>query len=223
MSPKYVDKQQRARDISHAALQVFSQKGYTAASVDQIAAAAGIAKGTVYEYFPSKDRLYMAAIMVFADEYEAAMAERLGSLEDPFQRLIGYIGFSIKFCMQENPATVRTLFDILQQSILENGVFAKRKYLIREMMLGPKRTLTDILLDGVSRGIFYPHIARSAGTLATNIIAYLDGASLHHRITDDYFNTPEQLKHYVRLLADLLLITPNGYDVDELIAQAIGR
>lgn len=223
MSPKYVDKKQKAKEITRAALQVFSQKGYAAASVDQIAVAAGIAKGTVYEYYPSKDKLYLAAIMVFVEEYETAMQERLRPLEDPFLRLIAYIGFSIEFCRQENPTAVRTLFDILQQSLLDNGVFVNRKYLVREMMLGPRKILTDILLDGVSRGVFHAHIARSAETLATNIIAYLDGASLHSLITENYFDMPGQLAHWIRLLADLLLVTPNDYDVDELFAHAVGR
>lgn len=223
MSPKYVDKKQKAREITHAALQVFSQKGYAAASVDQIAAAAGIAKGTVYEYYPSKEKLYLAAIMDFVEQFEAAMADRLNPLEDPFLRLVAYIGFSIEFCRRERSASVRTIFDILQQSLLDNGVFVNRKYLVRGMMLGPRKILTDILLDGVSRGVFHAHIARSAETLATNMIAYLDGVSLHYLITENYLKMPEQLTQWVYFMADFLLITPNEYDVDELITQAVGR
>ena len=223
MSPKYVDKKQKAREITLAALQVFSQKGYAAGSVEQIAAAAGIAKGTVYEYYPSKDKLYLAAIMVFVDQFEAAMVERLGPLEDPFLRLVAYIGFSIEFCRQQNSASVRTLFDILQQSLSENGVFVNRKYLVREMILGSRKILTDILLDGVSQGVFHAHIARSAETLATNMLAYMDGLSLHHQITENYINIHRQLTQWVNLMADFLLITPNEYDVDELITQAVGR
>lgn len=223
MSPKYVDKKQKAKEITRAALQVFSQKGYAAASVELIAAAAGIAKGTVYEYYPSKDKLYLAAIMAFVEEFENEMAERLQSLEDPFLRLVAYIGFSLEFCRQENSASVRTMFDILQQSLLDNGVFVNRKYLVREMMLGPRKILTDILLDGVSQGVFHAHIARSAETLATNMIAYLDGVSLHYLITENYMKMPRQMMQWANLMADFLLITPNEYDVDELITQAVGR
>lgn len=223
MSPRYVDKKLKAGEITQAALQVFSQKGYAAASVDQIAAAAGIAKGTVYEYYPSKEKLYLASIMLFVEEYEIALTDMLSPLEDPFMRLITYIGFSIEFCRQEKSASVRTLFDILQQSIMENGVFANRKYLVREMMLGSRKILTDILLDGVSQGVFHTHIARDAETLAINMVAYLDGLSLHHQITENYIKMPEQLTQWVNLMADFLLITPNEYDVDELITQAVGR
>lgn len=223
MSPKYVDKKQKTKEIAYAALRVFSKKGYAAASVDQIAAAAGIAKGTVYEYYPSKDKLYMASIMLFVEEFENEMANRLEPIDDPFLQLVAYIGFSVEFCSQENSATVRTLFDILQQSLLDEGVFAKRKYLVREMILGPRKILTNIILDGVSRGIFHTNIARDAERLATNIIAFLDGASLHHLITENYFKMQEQLAQGMRLLTHFLLMNPNDYDVEELITQAVGR
>ncbi len=223
MSPKYVDKKQKTKEITAAALHVFSQKGYAAASVDQIAAAAGIAKGTVYEYYPSKEKLYVAAIMVFVQEFEEALTLRLKTVDDPLLRLISFIGFSVEFCSQENPGVIGILFDILQQSMLDTGVFAKKKYLVREMMLGSRKILTDILLDGVSRGVFQASIARNAETLATNIMAFLDGASLHHLITENYFKMPQQISHYIRLLASFLPKTPNEYDVDELIAQSLWR
>jgi AcrR family transcriptional regulator len=223
MSPKYVDKNQRAREITQAALDVFSQKGYAGTSMDEIAAAAGIAKGTVYEYFPSKDQLYVAALMVFVDEFEDLMKDRLAHVDDPFHRLIEYIGLSIEYASQENAATVRTLFDILQQRALENGVFFERKYLVREMMRGYRSILTDILLDGISKGVFQAGIARDAERLATNIIAFLDGASIHCLITENYFDMPEQLIHGMRFLASFILVNPTDYDVDELIKKAVGR
>jgi AcrR family transcriptional regulator len=223
MSPKYVDKKQKAKEIANAALQVFSQKGYAATSVDQIAAAAGIAKGTVYEYFPSKDKLYIAALMVFVEEFENAIAERLAVLDDPLIRLVSYIVFFIESCNPDNLSSVRTQFDILQQSFLEDGVFFNRKYLVREMISGSRKILTDILLDGVSRGVFQPHIARDAEKMATNIIAFLDGASLHNLITENYFNMQKQLSYGMKFLASFLLVTPHNYDVEELIARETRR
>ena len=223
MSPKFVDKGQKAKEIAAAALQVFSQKGFVATSIDQIAVVAGVAKGTVYEYFPSKDELYIAAVMVFVENYENNLSAHLSTIEDPFLRLTAFIGFSIEACSMENEASVRLMFDILQQSILENGVFFTRKYLVREMMQGSRKMLTDILLEGVSKGIFQPQIARDAEKIATNINAFLDGASLHRLITENYFNMPEQLTVGMRYLTNMLLITPNDYNLDDLIAQAVGR
>jgi len=45
-----------------AALQVFSRRGYYAASVDEIAAEAGYSKGAVYSNFSNKEELFLALI-----------------------------------------------------------------------------------------------------------------------------------------------------------------
>jgi AcrR family transcriptional regulator len=50
----------RERRILDAALTVFSQKGFVSASMDDIAAQAGLSKPTLYQYFPSKDELFTA-------------------------------------------------------------------------------------------------------------------------------------------------------------------
>ncbi|MXN45335.1 TetR family transcriptional regulator [Shinella kummerowiae] len=50
----------RERRILDAALKVFSEKGFVSASMDDIAAEAGLTKPTLYQYFPSKDELFTA-------------------------------------------------------------------------------------------------------------------------------------------------------------------
>jgi AcrR family transcriptional regulator len=52
----------RCAEILAAARGVFAMRGFSEATVDEIAAAAGIAKGTVYLYFPSKRDIYLAAL-----------------------------------------------------------------------------------------------------------------------------------------------------------------
>lgn len=46
--------------ILHAALQLFSRQGYENTSIDQLARAAGVGKGTVYTYFRSKSDIFLA-------------------------------------------------------------------------------------------------------------------------------------------------------------------
>jgi len=52
----------RCAEILEAARQVFAKKGFSQATVDDIAEAAGVAKGTLYLYFRSKDEIYLAAL-----------------------------------------------------------------------------------------------------------------------------------------------------------------
>jgi AcrR family transcriptional regulator len=52
----------RCSEILDAARAVFSKRGFNDVTVDEIAAEAGLAKATVYQYFPSKQDIYLAAL-----------------------------------------------------------------------------------------------------------------------------------------------------------------
>lgn len=52
----------RREQILNAALEVFIQKGFTAATVPEIARLAGVAAGTIYLYYPGKRELFIAVI-----------------------------------------------------------------------------------------------------------------------------------------------------------------
>ena len=54
--------EQRRHSLCEAAAEVFIRYGYTAASVDDVARAAGMSKRTLYRFFPSKAALFEATI-----------------------------------------------------------------------------------------------------------------------------------------------------------------
>jgi AcrR family transcriptional regulator len=66
----------RKRDILEAGTRVFLDTGYTAASIDMVAAAANISKPTIYKYFSSKEELFSAIIKSLAEGIEQDL-ERL--------------------------------------------------------------------------------------------------------------------------------------------------
>jgi AcrR family transcriptional regulator len=55
-------KEARPSEILEAALSVFAEKGFSAARMDDIAARAGVSKGTIYLYFPSKEAVFKALV-----------------------------------------------------------------------------------------------------------------------------------------------------------------
>jgi AcrR family transcriptional regulator len=54
--------EKRRGQILKAALEIFMQKGYAAATVPEIAQQAGVAAGTIYLYYPSKRELFVAVV-----------------------------------------------------------------------------------------------------------------------------------------------------------------
>jgi AcrR family transcriptional regulator len=54
--------EERPREICAAALEVFAEKGFAGAKLDEIARRAGVSKGTLYLYFKDKDELFRAVV-----------------------------------------------------------------------------------------------------------------------------------------------------------------
>ena len=62
-SPKWRRlKHDRPRDIIAAALQVFTEKGFAGARIEEIARRAGVSKGTLYLYFETKEDMFRAVV-----------------------------------------------------------------------------------------------------------------------------------------------------------------
>ena len=68
------ERQQRRAQILEAAQTVFTERGLAAATMDQVAAAAEVSKGTLYLYFRSKDELFMGLASEVAEATHEAIA-----------------------------------------------------------------------------------------------------------------------------------------------------
>ncbi|MCW2814903.1 MAG: hypothetical protein JWN84_2358 [Nocardioides sp.] len=90
---KGVARADREAQIVADACRVFGENGYAATSVADVAAAAGISKPLIYQYFGSKDGLYAAAVRhgaeVLSDEIERTAASGTVGLERALVTLDG--------------------------------------------------------------------------------------------------------------------------------------
>jgi len=73
--------------ILEAAARVFSGRPFHEVLIDDVATAAGVGKGTIYRYFPTKDDLFFAAILHSFDRLSDALAESLAQETSPRRRL----------------------------------------------------------------------------------------------------------------------------------------
>ncbi len=86
-------KEARPAELTAAALDVFVEKGYAATRLEDVAAQAGVSKGTLYLYFDSKEALFKAVvregILPALTEGETLVAGFKGSSEDLLREVIG--------------------------------------------------------------------------------------------------------------------------------------
>ena len=76
--------------ILDAALEVFSQHGFRGATLDMIAAAAGLSKPNLLYYFPSKEAIHVTLLSELMDAWLDPLRD-LDAGGDPMQELRGYI------------------------------------------------------------------------------------------------------------------------------------
>ncbi|MEO8115395.1 MAG: TetR/AcrR family transcriptional regulator [Phenylobacterium sp.] len=93
-------KADRPGEILQAALEVFAEKGFAAAKLDEIAERAGVSKGAIYLYFATKEEIFRAvvdqAIAPNIEVVKAMAAAHPGPFRDLVTALAGHVGALIQ-------------------------------------------------------------------------------------------------------------------------------
>lgn len=204
----------KTKEIAQAALAVFSNNGYALASIEQIAQEAGIGKSTVYEYYKTKEELFMAAIMAGAEDWITDLKAIGRETSDPTRRLSLIAELYLQSC-EESPQGTRLFLEVITQTCLQGGIFFDRPHLIRELHQRIVRIMVAYLLDGVSRGQLRPGIARNAEKICINLMAFLDGILMHGLIEEGYINVREQIALFLEHMIPLLTNGPDNNQKQE--------
>lgn len=100
-APRQRRKDARPQELLAAALELFVEKGFAATRSEEVAARAGVAKGTLYRYYPSKDELFKAMVRenlsvhiaestALAAQYEGPIAELLSQMMRAWWAKVGH-------------------------------------------------------------------------------------------------------------------------------------
>ncbi len=188
--PKDENKRQR---IIKAAIQVFAEVGVSNGKIATIASKAGIGKGTIYEYFNSKDDIFIA---VFEDFFIQMMGgyEQLAAMPiDPVQKIGMMFDYTYDYLDEHLSGDHRSEWLIFLEIFLQG--------FRDEMLGGDKLSFARILRDmynlfkpfvdeGISAGVFKPLDSEHVTFI---IFAALDGIGMHYFINRDHYDK-EKLK-----------------------------
>jgi TetR/AcrR family acrAB operon transcriptional repressor len=94
--PRTVDKDKKAKDIARAALEVFRERGFHNARMVDIAEAAGIGKGTVYEYFRDKLGILQFELDQYFLAFKEGIAGAVSCQATPGKQLISLVDFAFE-------------------------------------------------------------------------------------------------------------------------------
>lgn len=151
-TPRQRRKEARPQELLDAALELFVEKGFAATRSEEVAALAGVSKGTLYLYYPSKEELLKAVIrrnisaeiaegVDIVRNHEGPTAELLTYLIHEWWRRIGQTKASgiCKLVMSE----VRNFPDIAQ-------------FYLEEVIEPAERMIASVIERGIARGEFRP-------------------------------------------------------------------
>jgi AcrR family transcriptional regulator len=153
--------------IQRAAFELFAQKGETQVSISELAQAAGIARGTVYNNVPSPETLFETVAAQMAEEMHMRVLASFANVTDPVQRLANGIRYFIRRAHEE-PRWGRFL-----------SRFAFSHDILQGMWTGP--AMQDVVAGlEQHRYDFQPAQMHSAialivGTVLASIVVVLDG------------------------------------------------
>jgi AcrR family transcriptional regulator len=135
--------------ILTAAQTLFGHYGYRRTSIDDIAQEAGIAKGTVYLYFKSKDDIFRALSQQLSEQVLSAAEAAVhtnGPIEERLRRMLE-AKFGFFFELVHRSAHARELIDAKNQLCADLFTQADRRYL---------RLLTDVIVTATAQGELHP-------------------------------------------------------------------
>lgn len=175
MAPKIVDKEAKKKEIIFAAMKVFSSKGITKAKMADIASEANIGKGTVYEYFRSKEEIFATAFNSMFADMEIRIREAIEITDDPLKKLQLLVDITLDYHVQDAGEFAGIMMDFWAE-----GVRTKNEEMIHIINLihvySEYRTMiSTIINDGIRKDIFKKVDANS---FAAMTIAMLDGIFL---------------------------------------------
>jgi TetR/AcrR family transcriptional regulator len=193
-------KEARPGELLDAALDLFVEKGFAATRAEEVAARAGVSKGTLFLYFPSKEELFKAVV-------RENMSGRFQEWNEEFANFEGSSADMVRHCMMvwwERVGATKAS-GITKLIISEARNFPELAAFYQQEVIKPGQDLIRrILQRGVERGEFHvPDLEYTLFSItAPMVFLIMMKHSLGACVPQDYPLDPER---YVTTQAEVLL------------------
>lgn len=185
MTPKIVNKEAKKMEIIHAAIKVFSEKGMVKAKMADIALEAGIGKGTIYEYFRSKEDVFASGFQIFFQGMQEQIERAINSTMDPVEQLRYLISVSFKSFLQHGSDLAMIMMDFWAEGIRNKDEKILNAVDLRKIYHEFRIMIKAIIENGIKRGVFRNVDSHHVASL---LIGALDGIMLQwimdHKVID---------------------------------------
>ncbi len=193
--PIIVDKKEKKAKILDAAIRIFSRQGRRSTKISDIAEEAGIGKGTIYEYFNSKDEVFAASFDHFMMKLEEVIARRLFRTHDPMDKLQVYFASWIEVFEGEHRDYLEIVLDFWAEGI--RGRNDTSLIQLERLYAENIKVLDSILTECVDKGRLKPMDTRLAASI---LLGALDGLMLQWVLFGDAFDLKKAAELFVNTM-----------------------
>jgi len=183
-------KPEKLESILDTARKMFARYGLRKTSLDEVARMARVAKATIYNYFGSKDRVYLEVLRREMDEVVEKISSSVDQESLPGDKLVAFVKAKFR-CMRQAINILNLDREGIEKLLpsaesIRNDLFEKEVNIIR-----------SILNEGVEKGIFHLNDILFA---ARAIAHALRGFELNWLIQE----SEERIEYYLKELMDIL-------------------
>ena len=175
------------RAIFESAIKVFSKSGYTGATMDEVVAKAGVAKGSLYYHFKSKEELFIFIIKEGMNLIHEEVEKATEGMDNPYEIIQESVKVMLKY-VYEN----KDLFKVIISQLWGNE---ERNDMIRDEI----KTLIDNSTSKFKAGIIGGFIKdEDPELLSYSLVGVLVSAALYEIINEKEYDHEEVAKKFMK-------------------------
>ena len=188
--------QDKRTQIIEAATRLFARRGYAGANISQIAAEAGIGKGTIYEYFASKEDLFFAVFEWYMQASGKQASVKVSALGGSATDRLLALSDSI-LGLWDDIEDVFTLTMEFWAASASSQIRDRFKAAFRELYAEFRHIVVSLLHEGIERGEFRENIRPES--IAAALVGTWDALFLQAWFDDD-FNPVTTARDFLKVI-----------------------
>jgi AcrR family transcriptional regulator len=191
--PKIVNRDKKRSEIAQKAIALLAKKGFQATTIQDIADAAGLGKGTIYHYFKTKEEILFVISAELFHEMERSFGVALLRINEPGEKLAALIAEALK--VTEDVENLFVVYTELWLMNLRGNHDDDFMTVIKHLHNDLKNLVARMINAGKKQGLWGRKTDSDA--LATYLISSFDGVIAHYMMDKENYDLKRVTKECI--------------------------